>query len=345
MGGNNWDRELYETRAEARIESGRSAFEYHETMTHAPVDQRKCHDLMNPRGVIRESRDSITHPESRAIGCFLDVTGSMAKVPQLVQELLKELMTMLIDAGIVEHPQILFGAVGDSRPDPNNHNRKDKAPLQVGQYESGIEMEDDLGRFYLEGGGGGTWAESYQNVLYFLGRKTSIDCFEKRGLKGYGFMFGDEMAYDSTTPEEAELLFGDALQADVPTTTMLAEAREKYHIFFFALNKTHNYFNAEIIAYWRDLLGDHYLRLDMPEAICETMALVIGLTEGKFNLEDGVELLRRTCTHATDEILNAAANAVRGYAMTLPNGVRTADMSGLQQTEQDNDRPRNRRLS
>ena len=70
-------------------------------------------------------------------------------------------------------PQILFGAIGDATCD--------RAPLQVGQFESDNRMDDDLGRILLEGGGGGQKTESYELAMYFMARHTAIDCFEKRG--------------------------------------------------------------------------------------------------------------------------------------------------------------------
>ena len=50
----------------------------------------------------------------------------------------------------------------------------------MGQFESGNEIEDDLSRIFLEGGGGGQQTESYELALYFLARKTKTDCFEQR---------------------------------------------------------------------------------------------------------------------------------------------------------------------
>ena len=141
---------------------------------------------MNPYGVTRESRDSDEHPESIAIGVILDQTGSMKDTPREIQKVLPKLMTALV-AGGVKDPQVLFGAVGDT----TNH---EVASCQIGQFESGLEMEDDLGRMYMEGCGGGSYEESYQNVIYFFARHTSIDCLEKRGRKGYLFIVGDEHA-------------------------------------------------------------------------------------------------------------------------------------------------------
>ena len=47
--------------------------------------QRSCHPLMNPNGVrVREARDSADHPNSIGIVFALDVTGSMADIPEML---------------------------------------------------------------------------------------------------------------------------------------------------------------------------------------------------------------------------------------------------------------------
>ena len=72
----------------------------------------RASDQMLPTGVkFRESRDSDIHPDSLAIAVFLDETGSMGRIPEvLVREKLGPLMNTLIDHG-VPHPQILFGGI------------------------------------------------------------------------------------------------------------------------------------------------------------------------------------------------------------------------------------------
>src|SRR5205823_10415699 len=187
MGSTRWSDDDYLARARHRAETGKDAFEYdHAIRTGAAAQE--VHAKMNPFGVqVRESRDSAAHPESHAVGVLFDVTGSMQTVPRILQENLPRLMGLLLRKGYVEHPQILIGAIGDATCDV--------APLQVGQFESGIEIEEDLGKLFLEGGGGGQLTESYELAMYFMARHTAIDCKEKRGKRGYLFVIGDETPY------------------------------------------------------------------------------------------------------------------------------------------------------
>lgn len=69
-------------------------------------------------------------------------------------------------------------------------------------------MDDDLGKILLEGGGGGQMRESYELAMYFMARHTSIDCFEKRGKRGYLFMIGDELAYPKAKRREIAKVIG-----------------------------------------------------------------------------------------------------------------------------------------
>src|SRR5208337_1837700 len=110
MGSTRWSDDHYKDRARLRAEAGLDVFEYDHEIKMGAAEAR-VHDKMNPKGVmVRESRDSEAHPESHAVGVLFDVTGSMQKVPRILQENLPKLMSLLIRKGYLEHPQILIGA-------------------------------------------------------------------------------------------------------------------------------------------------------------------------------------------------------------------------------------------
>src|SRR5262245_12095704 len=206
MGGTRWSDDHYRDRARMRAARGKSAFEHDDEVRAGRAEG--VHQKMNPLGVaVRESRDSEAHPTSRAVAVLFDVTGSMQTVPRILQANLPRLMGLLIRKGYLEHPQILIGAIGDATCD--------EAPLQIGQFESGIEIEEDLGKLYLEGGGGGQTTESYELAMYFMARHTALDCLEKRNQRGYLFVIGDEMPYAKVKRREVASIIGDKLQADL----------------------------------------------------------------------------------------------------------------------------------
>lgn len=292
MGGSVWSDDYYRERTVTREATKTPTFK-HDADIRTGKAARAVHAKLNPKGVkVRESRDSKEHPESLAISVILDVTGSMATVPTVVQQKLPSLMSMLTSKGYVEHPQILFGAVGDSVSDSGS--------VQIGQFESGIEMDDDISNLWLEGNGGGGNHESYQNIFYFFARHTSIDCHEKRGKKGYLFVVGDEKPYMAVSKTEAKAIFGDDLQGDIPTAEIIKECQEKYNVFFLIPQNTSYRGSAENRKLWEELVGaDHVIPIQDESAICEAVALAVGLTEGKTTLDKArTELAGQTTSAA-----------------------------------------------
>lgn len=315
MGGTNWSDDHYRERARLRAATGESAFAYDARVHAQPVSDRKVHDKMNPFGVaFRESRDSIAHPTSHAVGVLFDVTGSMQMVPRILQANLPKLMDLLIHRGYLEHPQILVGGIGDATCD--------KAPLQVGQFESGIEIEEDLGKLFLEGGGGASITESYELALYFMAQHTELDCFEKRGQRGYLFVIGDEIPYAAVNRIEVQRVIGDGLQASIPTEEVLARLEKLYDVYFIIPKMTHHWGNETVQARWSQLLGQKVLRLEDPAGICELIASTIGIAEGRIDLKN----LERDLAAAgsTSTVARAVSRALdpvgaRGTPLNVPD--------------------------
>ncbi|SET32506.1 hypothetical protein [Hymenobacter actinosclerus] len=234
----------------------------------------RASDQMLPTGLkFRESRDSDVHPESLAIAVFLDETGSMGRIPEImVREKLGPLMNTLIAHG-VEHPQILFGGIGD--------HHSDQYPLQVGQFESGTdELDQWLTGIYLEGNGGGQSRESYTLAWLVTARHTSIDCFEKRGVKGFLFTIGDEAAWDVLQGKALQKLLGYAEADDVTDRQLLEEAQRSYHVFHIHVNEGAYRDDANVLGYWKKMLGERLIILNDYNAIAETIASTVALVHG-----------------------------------------------------------------
>lgn len=315
MGFSNWNDAAYDARQRNRRHKHQTAFTYDQQVRQSGV--AKVHDQMNPYGVVRESRDSEAHPNSLSIAVLFDVTGSMGTVPRVLQTKLGSLMRLLIQKGYVDDPQILFGAVGDAYTD--------NVPLQIGQFESGLEMDDELGKIYLEGGGGGQVHETYELGVYMMARHTSIDCYEKRGRKGYLFTIGDEKPYPKVRRQHVNDLIGDRLEADIPIEEIIAEVQERYEYFHLIPTNTSHGSNAGVQQRWRDLLGERVLLLNDETAVCETIALAIGLCEGTVdNLMAGTDDLIQAGYDAV--AANTAASALVSYAASRP---KVAKATGL----------------
>ena len=282
MGSGRWSSNVYAAQAAYRAAHGRSAFDYMDrVMRGRPTREWRVHPKLDPYGVtVRESRDSDEDPASLAIAVLLDVTGSMAEVPRILQQKLPNLLGLLLERGYATDPQILFGAIGDATCD--------HVPLQIGQFESDNRMDDDLGRLVLEGGGGGQMTESYELALYFMARHTSIDCFERRGKRGYLFIIGDEMTYPWLKAREARRIIGADVAENIPIDAIVDEVRLKYDTYYLLPEGAAYAGNGKVLRYWRRLLGQNVLELDDLDAACETIALTVGLGEDAVDLDTGL---------------------------------------------------------
>jgi hypothetical protein len=275
MGSGRWSTNVYDAAARYRAATGASAFAY------SDGGAARVHPSLDPCGVtVRESRDCDEHPESLAIAVLFDVTGSMRGVPRVLQAKLPQLLGLLLRKGYATDPQILFGAIGDATCD--------RAPLQVGQFESDNRMDDDLSRILLEGGGGGQKSESYELALYFMARHTAADCHEKRGKRGYLFIIGDEMAYPRVKPREVRAVIGDDPQHGPAITALMTEVTRKWDTYYILPAGASYVGDAEVLGFWRDLLGQNVIELADLDAVCETIALTVGLGEDAIDLDEGL---------------------------------------------------------
>jgi hypothetical protein len=325
MGGGKWTDDAYADRVTTRAMHNTPTFAYDSTIksgaipaaAHSTLDPKTVAGARSPfvGNVMRESRDSDDHPDSLAIGVVFDVTGSMGRVPITLQKKLAGLMRLLIAKGYATHPQILFGAIGDAN--------SDRVPLQIGQFESDITMEDNLTNIYLEGGGGGQTRETYELAHYFFARHTSIDCFEKRGKKGYFFTIGDENFYPQIHRMHVEVHVGDKLAEDLPTEQIVRELEEKYHVFHIIAEQGGYPHQPEIEGSWKALLGERVLLLEDTDNVAELIALTIGLCEGTTDIDAGAQDLvavgadHKTVTAVTDALVPLSRSGVLARAGTV----------------------------
>lgn len=269
----NWTNATSATYASREVLRSARPMSMHTTDIREGRSVAGVHKQMNPLRVVRESRDSELHPESLAIATFFDVTGSMGEIPRELQRRLVNQMTLLTTRHYVDHPQQFFGAIGDATCD--------RGALQVGQFEVGLEMDDDLERVWVEQGGGGQMTESYELAYYFAARHMVTDCWEKRQKKGYLFTMGDEMPYDVVARAQVRRLVGDTLQQDIPIADIIAEASTKWDPFHL-LVLTDTGRTPAVGARWRALLPQgHVIELANPANVAEVIALIVGISEGR----------------------------------------------------------------
>ncbi|MEU8383147.1 hypothetical protein [Streptosporangium sp. NPDC048865] len=315
MGSGIWSTDVYSAAASYRAAKGASPFAYSDS------GARSAHPDLDPHRVtLRESRDSDEHPNSLAVAVLFDVTGSMGGVPRTLQTKLPDLLGLLLRKGYASDPQILFGAIGDATCD--------RAPLQVGQFESDNRMDEHLGKILLEGGGGGQMTESYELAMYFMARHTSIDCFEKRGRRGYLFIIGDELPYRHVKRREVEKVVGERPEEDIPTRDIVAELTRIYDVYYILPAGASYAGDDRVLTAWRELLGQNVLELDDLDAVCETIALTVGLGEDAIDLREGLDDLDELGSTAGTAVGRALAKLDRG-TLVVADGLDLGGDSGV----------------
>lgn len=242
MGGGSYSQEDRSYRTLTYSKQSRS-----ETFSNRNIDPE-----MVPKGVlVREARDSDEHPTSIPIIICVDVTGSMGSIPHhLIQEGLPGIMEKIFEAGI-EHPQLMFMAVGD--------HYTDSAPLQVGQFESSDELIDKwLEKIYLESGGGGNGGESYHLAWYFAAYHTSCDHIEKGRGRGILITIGDENIHRELEKNALQSISGIGENIKTYNSEELLEAaKENWNVFHIHMTTTQQGTYPGNQNAWKERLGDN----------------------------------------------------------------------------------------
>ncbi|WP_433760755.1 hypothetical protein [Nocardia sp. CA-135398] len=285
MGYGHWDDTAYRAAKTFRASRGLDAFGYTAEMQGQPYSDWRAHPALEPLGVtVRECRDSAEHGNSLPIAVLFDVTGSMGRVPRIMQDKLGKLHRLLQRKGYAEDPQIMFGAIGDADTD--------RVPLQVGQFESDNRMDEQLRNILLEGGGGGQKSESYELAAYFMATHVTTDAWERRGKRGYLFIIGDELNKAKLAGRHIRGVIGDHVRTDIEVGSIYRELSERWHVYYILPNQSSYFDDPEIAEHWRELLGQNFMKLDDPAAVCELIALTIGLAEDRVDMHAGLADLR-----------------------------------------------------
>ena len=254
-------------------------------------DVYKAHNLsaaLNPKNVMRECRDSEEHPNTVPVILALDVTGSMGQAAVKVAQKLNDIMTEIYTNKSVPDIEFCIMGIGDLK--------YDDAPIQISQFESDIRIAEQLDEIYFEGGGGGNKYESYTAAWYMGLHHCDLDCW-KRGKKGIIITMGDERLnpmlpkLDWSGHKGLGGVTGDAVQADIETTELFEEAKEKFELYHLSVDdkdSSYKWINAnyDIDGSWHELLGDHYdvVTLDsLAKKITSIITDNIGVTKYEAN--------------------------------------------------------------
>ena len=273
MGSGRWDNKTWDSYTRSASTMSRDEL-YSSRAAQAAYDSRKI--------TLRESRDSADNPVSTPIILGLDVTGSMGKIAEMIaKEGLGSAIESILERKPVSDPHIMIMAIGDAT--------SDVYPLQATQYEADNRLVDQLTSLYLEGGGGGNSFESYDIPWMFAATRTSIDSFEKRGVKGYLFTMGDEECpikhHTKYTRSQLQKVFGGDVGelANMTSEQALENASERYHVFHFVVadgSHCRSHGVDYVVDTWTPYLGEACIVVDNYRHIPQIVVSVIQVNEG-----------------------------------------------------------------
>lgn len=231
MGGGSY---RFDVAQETRATPGQ-AFDYqgYANDIAAAAGRRSVHPLLSIHGQQRECMNA------QAIVVAMDVTRSRGEDAKIVYEKLPTFIGWLEMQGYLPGAAISLAAIGDAY--------SDQAPLQVSQWERDNRLDEALGKFWLEGGGGGTGEESYELAAYFYAYHTRLKV-NAEGRKGYFFFVGDEGFYPQVSRQQVQAVLGQTLAQDMPSLEVFRKLQEKFHVFFIYPQKSWQERRADIDA-------------------------------------------------------------------------------------------------
>lgn len=271
MGTGYFSEEKYVSHSALRASTGRKDFEYTESATrvHELLDTSRIKDKAT--GML-ESRDSVEHPESTPVIITFDVTGSNRSNAIVAQKKLPELMAKLAD--VCDGPQVSIWANDDYCSVGRN-------AIQISEFESDNRIDEAIRSVWLTGAGGSNDGESYDLLIYAAARKTVTDSMEKRGKKGYMFLYADEPFFDHVSARQVHEVFGDGLQANIPIASIITEAQAKWDIYVVWPQNGYKHARAQYV----ELFGaDRVVDLQSPEMLCDKVASIVAQSEEVMDL-------------------------------------------------------------
>lgn len=311
MGGGSWDTGRYKSATTTRAATGKKDFDYSSTAYTVHESLKASRISKKIHGVL-ESRDADGKPASLPVMLFFDVTGSNAANAEVAQKKLPILMELLNK--YVPGVQLAVGANDD-------YLTSSKDCIQISEFESDNRVDEHLRNIWLISRGGGNDGESYDLALYAAARKVKTDSFEKRGKKGYLFLYADEPIFDHVSAPQVQAVFGDKLQADIPIVEMIEEVRRAWHVFIVFPDDGYKHAKEQYLRLFGE---DSVIVSQSPDLLAELVASTVALYEGstdhgslvtdlvavgasKNDAESTVNALVKSATHASSVLTPSGA--------------------------------------
>ena len=279
-------------------------------------------EALNPRKLkdgMRESCYTEGFDDVLPIVYGLDLTASMGTVPAFLQGELPNVLDMVVEQDITDHPNVMVIGFDDE------HCINDAA-FQMSQFEiEHDKLANALNEMIIPEMGGGNNGEAYHIFFYALAHHTRLECFEQEGKKGFAFLVCDEPPYynngDPSTegmkPALAKELFGDSFETEKTMLESVRKASEMYHLFCIRPQDTCHGSDPRVHKMWVDMFAqadlspDHVIQVESREDVIPTTAMCIGRLHG-FDGDALVDVLKGKGV-AGAQAAGAATQALTAY--------------------------------
>jgi len=213
----------------------------------------------------------------------LDVTGSMGEWVKIIYDKLPMFYGQIMMQKYLEDPAISFCAIGDSDAS--------YAPLQVSPFSQGLEIDDQIKKIFLEGGGGGNSKESYELAAYFY----LNNCDLQNSQFPFLFITGDEIFFDKISCRAARKVLDISLpnNTELNSIDVFKDLCKKYNVFHIRKSYDDPQKEKEMRKKWAEAIGpERILDVTCPKACIDVILGAIAITSGSRSIEDYIQDMR-----------------------------------------------------
>ncbi len=209
----------------------------------------------------------------------VDITGSMRELPKLIFEKLCILYNealFFLPEELKDSFEISFAAIGDAYAD--------RYPLQITDFATGFELDQNIKSLNPEGGGGAAYRETYELLAYYYATRCNMPKAMKT-IRPMLIFIGDEGYYAKINRGQIKDLMGDPPQTDLISLEIFEKLRKKFDVYILRVEYQDQKANQEIHESWIEALGkERVIMLREPRRVVDTVLGLIAANVDQFDL-------------------------------------------------------------
>lgn len=276
MGGDYYDRDVTTPTTNTTTTTNNSNIGYSAEAANIVGKRRHMSMVLDPK---RFKTKNLVSEVANPIVFALDVTGSMGDWSRIIYDKMPMFFGQIMIQKYLSDPAISLCAIGD--------HLSDEAPLQVSEFAKGSEIDSNLGEMFLEGGGGGTFYESYDLAAYFY----SNFCDLNNSVLPFFFITGDEAFYEKIQEKHVYKFLNKNVQGNfVIARDSWKELMKKFNVFLVKKIYEEEAIEAKIKKQWIETLGEErVLYITHPKACVDVMLGAIALTSSCRTMDEYIQ--------------------------------------------------------